>query len=64
MDTLEKAQTINSCPNCGGINIGKLNKYSYFCRECYVEVAITKKNQLYVHINSEDGLLIRKIRVG
>lgn len=54
---------MRNCPNCGGINIGRLHKNSYFCSDCYVEVAITRKNDIYLHIHSEDGGIIRKIKL-
>ncbi|SCX92033.1 hypothetical protein [Alkaliphilus peptidifermentans] len=64
MNKFRKEHMMTNCPNCGGINIGRLNKYSYFCRECFVEVAITRKNHIYVYIHSEDGMITRRIKVG
>lgn len=55
---------MSDCPKCGEKNIGRLSKYIYFCRECCAEVVITRKNGIYVNIHSEDGIVIRKIKVG
>lgn len=64
MDQLNQKVMMNNCPSCGGINIGRLHKNSYFCRDCCVELTITSKNDIYVHMHSEDGAIIRKIKVG
>ncbi|SES63242.1 hypothetical protein SAMN05660297_00004 [Natronincola peptidivorans] len=62
MYQINQKEMMSNCPNCGGINLGRLHKKSYFCRDCYVEVAITRKNDIYVHIPSEDGVITRKIK--
>lgn len=63
MNKFNKGQVAHQCPNCKSVNIGKLNRHNYYCRECCAEVSITKKNHVYIRIHSEDGAIIRNIRV-
>lgn len=59
-----KRQGIEVCPSCHSKNIGRLTLNQYFCRECYVEIIITKKKAVYVNINSAEGIKVESIRIG
>ncbi|SET05646.1 hypothetical protein SAMN05660297_01244 [Natronincola peptidivorans] len=59
-----KKQEVKYCPICQSKNMGVLTKQNYFCRDCYVEIVITKKKAIYANFNSADGIKVKSIKIG
>ncbi|MBM7615020.1 hypothetical protein [Alkaliphilus hydrothermalis] len=43
------------CPICGNEHTGKLSKSRYFCSICFIEIFLSRKEELQIYKILEDG---------